>query len=292
MKNILNITLKGLMAVVFTGISSTSFVLAGTPPFFPTDITLSAKGEIVMTEKGMNRISLFSPDGKKQLRSLPVDEPPTGILLDGDKAYVTTTANTGHLQILSLSSGNKEASIVTGSGACSPIYGPDKKYIYVCNQFQNTVSEVDPGNRKVVRTVSVLREPKSAIFSKDGRYMFVTNFLPAQRADMDYVAACVSVIEMDNFTKVKDIRLANGSNALRGICITPDGKYIYVSHNLGRFTVPTSQLQQGWMNTSAFSVIDVARQEFLGAVVVDQPEQGAAGIWSIGCNDKFLFICH
>lgn len=58
MKNILNITLKGLMAVVFTGISSTSFVLAGTPPFFPTDITLSAKGEIVMTEKGMNRISL------------------------------------------------------------------------------------------------------------------------------------------------------------------------------------------------------------------------------------------
>ena len=292
MKNILNITLKGLMAVVFTGISSTSFVLAGTPPFFPTDITLSAKGEIVMTEKGMNRISLFSPDGKKQLRSLPVDEPPTGILLDGDKAYVTTTANTGHLQILSLSSGNKEASIVTGSGACSPIYGPDKKYIYVCNQFQNTVSEVDPGNRKVVRTVSVLREPKSAIFSKDGRYMFVTNFLPAQRADMDYVAACVSVIEMDNFTKVKDIRLANGSNALRGICITPDGKYIYVSHNLGRFTVPTSQLQQGWMNTSAFSVIDVARQEFLGAVVVDQPEQGAAGIWSIGCNDKFLFISH
>ena len=176
MKNILNITLKGLMAVVFTGISSTSFVLAGTPPFFPTDITLSAKGEIVMTEKGMNRISLFSPDGKKQLRSMPVDEPPTGILLDGDKAYVTTTANTGHLQILSLSSGNKEASIVTGSGACSPIYGPDKEYIYVCNQFQNTVSEVDPGNRKVVRTVSVLREPKSAIFSKDGRYMFVTNF--------------------------------------------------------------------------------------------------------------------
>lgn len=87
--------------------------------------------------------------------------------------------------------------------------------------------------------------------------MFVTNFLPAQRADLDYVAACVSVIEMDGFTKVKDIQLANGSNALRGICITPDGKYIYVSHNLGRFTVPTSQLQQGWMNTSAFSVIDV-----------------------------------
>ena len=123
-------------------------------------------------------------------------------------------------------------------------------------------------------------------FSKDGEYLFVTNFLPAQRADVDYVAACVSVIRMSDFTKVKDIQLANGSNALRGICMTPDGKYIYISHNLGRFTVPTSQLQQGWMNTSAFSIIDVAKQEFIGAVVVDEPERGAAGIWSIVCNDE------
>ena len=120
----------------------------------------------------------------------------------------------------------------------------------------------------------------------------MTNFLPAQRADVDYVAACVSVIRMSDFTKVKDIQLANGSNALRGICMTPDGKYIYISHNLGRFTVPTSQLQQGWMNTSAFSIIDVAKQEFIGAVVVDEPERGAAGIWSIVCNDETLFITH
>lgn len=52
-------------------------------------------------------------------------------------------------------------------------------------------------------------------------------------------------------SKMKDIKLANGSNALRDICISSDGNYIYVSHNLGRYTVPTSQLQQGWMNTSA-----------------------------------------
>lgn len=265
---------------------------AGIPPYFPTDITLNSKGEILMTEKGMNRISIFSPDGKTLLRSIPMDETPTGILLDADKAYVTTNAGTGHLQIISIENGKQEASIPTGSGACSPIPGPDKKYIYVCNQFQNTISEIDPVSHKVTRSVNVLREPKSALFSKDGDYMFVTNFLPAQRADLDYVAACVSVIKMADFTKVKDIKLANGSNALRGICITPDGKYIYVSHNLGRFTVPTSQLQQGWMNTSAFSIIDVDKQEFIGAVVVDEPERGAAGIWSIACDDENLFITH
>ena len=283
--------LKKIIVAAFL-CSPLSFVFAGNPPLFPTDITLNDKGEILITEKGRNRISIFSPDGKTLLRTIPVDESPTGILLDADKAYVTTNAATGHLQIISLETGKQETAIATGSGACYPIFGPDKKHIYVCNQFQNTVSEVDPAIHQVIRSVKVLREPKSALFSKDGEYLFVTNFLPAQRADVDYVAACVSVIRMSDFTKVKDIQLANGSNALRGICMTPDGKYIYISHNLGRFTVPTSQLQQGWMNTSAFSIIDVAKQEFIGAVVVDEPEQRAARISSIVTNDETLFITH
>ena len=76
------------------------------------------------------------------------------------------------------------------------------------------------------------------------------------------------------------------------MCITPDGKYIYVSHNLGRFTVPTSQLQQGWMNTSAFSIIDVANQAFAGVVIVDDPDRGAAGIWSIDCDENNIYVSH
>ena len=46
------------------------------------------------------------------------------------------------------------------------------------------------------------------------------------------------------------------------------------------------------MNTSAFSVIDTDKQEFVGAVVVDEPERGAAGIWSIDCNEESIFISH
>ena len=267
-------------------------VFAGNPPLFTTDIVVNGNGELLMTQKGTKCLDIYSSGDRKLLYSYPLDEVPTGLLLDGENVYVTTFGNTGHLQFLSLKSGQVEYSIPTGSGACHPMFGPDKKHIYVCNQFSNTVVEVDPAMRKVVRRVEVLREPKSAVFSKDGKYMFVANYLPSQRADLDVVAACVSVIEMDGFTKVKDIQLANGSNALRGMCITPDGKYIYVSHNLGRFTVPTSQLQQGWMNTSAFSIIDVAKQTFAGAILVDEPERGAAGIWNIACDEEHIFISH
>ena len=197
-------------------------------------------------------------------RTFAMSEIPTGVCINGNTLYATTFESKGILHVLDLTSGKELAAVETGSGACSPIVNKEAGCLYVCNQFQNTVSEVDLKTNKVMRTVAVLREPKSAVISKDGKFLYVTNFLPAQRADLDYVAACVSVIDLESFTKVKDIQLANGSNALRGICITPDGKYVYVSHNLGRYTVPTSQLQQGWMNTSAFSVIDTEKQEFLG----------------------------
>lgn len=267
-------------------------VTAEQHPYFSTGIALDADGNIYLAQKGLKRVDVFAPDGIALLKSYPMDETPTGILLDGKKAYVTTFETTGRLQILDLETGRVEAAIPTGSGACSPVWGPDNKNIYVCNQFANTISEIDPEARRVLRTVEVLREPKSVAFSKDGKYLYVNNFLPAQRADLDFVACCVSVIDMGTFKKVKDIPLANGSNALRGICVTPDGKYIYVSHNLGRYTVPTSQLQQGWMNTSAFSVIDTETQSFQGVVLVDEPERGAAGIWGITCNEKSIFVLH
>lgn len=279
--------------ILFFVVTSGGILIArADTPFFTTGITLNEKGEILLSQKGLKRIDLLSPDGTKLLRSYPVSEEPTGILYDQNKIYVTTFEKTGKLQVINLNSGETEAIIPVGSGACYPLLGPDKKHIYVCNQFATTVSEINRSTHNVSRTVKVLREPKCGVFSKDGKYLFVANFLPNQRADVDVVASCVSVIDMETFSKLKDIQLANGSNALREICITPDGKYIYVSHNLGRFTVPTSQLQQGWMNTSAFSIIDVAKQEFAGAILVDEPERGAAGVWSIRCNDERVFITH
>lgn len=283
---------KKYLLACWLGCQTLVSLATGDEPFFPTDVVQTERGELLMTEKGTRRLAVYAPDGSRLLRTYALDDIPTGITVQGDKVYVTTSWSKGRLQVLSLADGHKEAEVTTGSGACAPLIDNDRKHIYICNQFQHTVSEVDLATNQVTRTVQVLREPKSAVLSKDGRYLFVANFLPAQRADLDHVSACVSVVELGTFRKVKDIRLANGSNALRDICITPDGRYIYVSHNLGRFTVPTSQLQQGWMNTSAFSVIDVAQQAFVGTVVTDEPERGAAGVWSIACDDASIYISH
>ena len=39
--------------------------------------------------------------------------------------------------------------------------------------------------------------------------------------------------------------------------MSPDGRFAYVTHILSRYQVPTTQLERGWMNTNALSILDL-----------------------------------
>ncbi|MFR9625016.1 MAG: YVTN family beta-propeller repeat-containing protein [Rikenellaceae bacterium] len=261
-------------------------------PLKLTDIAKLPSGEFAVTSRGTNTLMRYDANFENRIQTWSFEQAPTGVVASDTHLYVTTFESTGELHKIDIKSGEVVGSIKLASGSIAPTISADKKTIYVSNQFQNTVSKVDLDSFSVVGSANVLREPKVSVISEDSAYLFVNNFLPQQRADVDVVCSAVTVIDLNTFKPIKDIRLANGSNALRGAALSPDGKFVMVSHNLGRFQVPTNQLQQGWMNTSAVSIIDVASLEFLGAVLLDEPEQGAAGIDHIDCNASQVVVAH
>ena len=261
-------------------------------PWFITDVAVGDAGQVILSCRGDKSLKITDPQGRQVVKTIPLQQTPTGVIAKEGKAYVSCFDTRGEIVTVDLKEGKIVNTVPVGAGAEAPAWSKEEDKIFVCNRFAGTVSEVDVKNGKVTREVKVLREPSKVVVSPDGKYLFVANALPAQRADVDYVACCVSVIDLASFQKVKDIRLENGSNALRGATLSPDGKYLFVSHNLGRFTVPTSQLQQGWMNTNAMSVVDVASLEFKGAVLLDEPERGAAGVWGVECTPGYLIVSH
>ena len=264
----LTLLLSPMLLIVLLGFSVEQSRLEPSKPLYINDVALFGD-KLLTAERGTKTISLYSADGRNRLKSWQVAEQPTGVATDGKLIYATTSFAKGGVEFIDPEQDAPVQFIATGRGACSPVISADCKRMYVCNQFQTTVTEIDLESRSITREVKVLREPKNALLSKDGRYLFVANFLPVGRANQDFVAGAVSVVDVESFEKIKDIPLATGSNALRGMAISPDGEYLFVTHNLGRFQIPTSQLQQGWMNTSAVSVISVKDLSYGGAILLD-----------------------
>ena len=171
---------------------------------------------------------------------------------------------------------------------------PDGRTLYVCNRFNNDVSVFDLAAKKEVRRIAVPREPFSAAVTPDGKRLLVANHLHAGRADVDVVAASVSVIDLAAGKVVKEIPLPNGSGLLREIRVSPDGRYAVVAHNLARFHLPTTQIERGWINTSAGSIIDLAELKRLNTVLFDNIDSGAATPWAVAWtrDGQQLLVTH
>jgi YVTN family beta-propeller protein len=203
---------------------------------------------------------------------------------------VTCAAPKSTVVVLDAASGRQVASIPTGHTATGPAISPDGKVLYVCNRFDNAVAVIDLATNKETARVAATREPIASAVTPDGKTVLVTNLLPADRADAYDVAAVVTAI--DTATKrASSIRLPNGSSSLRGICVSPDGEFAYAVHVLARYQMPTTQVERGWINTNAMSVIDVVAKKVINTVLLDDVELGAANPWGVACTADGASIC-
>jgi DNA-binding beta-propeller fold protein YncE/cytochrome c551/c552 len=259
--------------------------------FSPTSMVLDKSTHtLFVAGKTANKVVAIKNGNKKFELTTPL--PPKGVTLSKENLLVACSFSEGELLVASTNDLKLQQQIPVGKGACDVVADQTGSNAFVANQYSNSVSFVDLKKGEATDEIEVLRQPMCLTLSADEKYLYVANFLTAQRADLDTVTSAVSIIDIQQKKVIKHIDLANGSNALRGICASPDGKYVFISHNLGRFQVPTTQLEQGWMNTSAISVIDAQQQQYVATILLDEPENGAAGSWGVKCTDKHLLVAH
>ncbi|MDR0522476.1 MAG: beta-propeller fold lactonase family protein [Planctomycetaceae bacterium] len=263
----------------------------------PADLTASKDGKTVYianTDAGEIACLNTENDSITAIR-LPIS--PNGIRLSADEKtlYVTGGGADGKLSALDLTQGKVVKTAAAGHTPMGMTLSADGKKLFVCNRFNNNVGEYDLPDLKLVKTYKVTREPRAAVATKDGQYLLVANSIPLNPgndpANPDaaiYVAAEVSVINLADGS-VKPIKLPNGSGSLHGMCMSPDGRYVYVTEILARFPLPTTAVERGWMNTAGIAIIDTAKLDstedaFLNAVLLDDVDQGAGNPWGIAVS--------
>ncbi len=171
----------------------------------------------------------------------------------------------------------------------------DGKWIYRCNRFANRVMKLDAQTLQVVSELPANREPIGVALGAEDKLLFVANHLPEQAIDpKEVVASVITVIDTETFTKKGTLLLPDGSTSLRGIAASPDGKHLYVTHVMARYRLPTTQVERGWMNTAALTVLDGTKGTYINTILLDDIDAGAANPWgvSVSPDGKRVVVAH
>lgn len=86
--------------------------------------------------------------------------------------------------------------------------------------------------------------------------------------------------------------LPRGSKLVHDSCVTPDGKYAFLAHSIGRNWLPVTQLDRGWVHDGALSVFDGKTGRYMTTVLLDDPELGAAEPWGVAADEKTIAVTH
>ena len=263
----------------------------------PNSIVVSKSGdEIFIADETANRITIVKLKESREISHIDLNAKPTGLVLsaNGEKLYCTLGESEGKLIEINLSNNEVERSLIVGHTPMSPIVSKDGQTLYLCNRFENNIYSIDLKPFTLGQKRAVDREPVSISLSEKGNKLYVANHLPNGSATGTYHSAKISVIDANDFNLVKEISLPNGSNALNKICISPDEKYAYITHILARYNVPTNQVERGWINTNALSIIDLEADTYLCSVLLDDLDLGAANPFDVECSEDGLqlFVSH
>lgn len=156
-----------------------------------------------------------------------------------------------------------------------------RNLLLAANTGSHDISIIDLATGKQTARIACVREPFSISVTPDESLAVVSNLLPAGSSLNPETTAAVSLLDLSEFKNIADIRLPPNTTAIRETAISPDGRWAYTVHTIGRTTLPATQLDRGWINTNALSIIDLAARALHATVLLDTLSQGAADPWGI-----------
>lgn len=270
---------------------------AAAEPISPVAIAIGPDGSNAWVAGATGRCVVWADLVASTVRAIwPLSDSPAALVVskDGSRLYVAGGVGTGRVWVVQPSDGRLVHEWMIGHSPTALALSPDGKRLYVCDRFGGVVRMIRTADGAPILQTFMPREPVACALTPDGARLVVVNHLPAVPATADVVALDVVILDAVDLKILASIRLPNGCTVGRGIALSPDGRFAYVTSILGRFTLPTTQLDRGWMMTAALSVIDVSSGGLVNTVLLDEIDRGAANPWGVAVSDdgRWLVVAH
>jgi len=276
----------GVLLTTPRGTAAPTTSTARTPYCSPLAMAVSPKGDVAyVTDVTGRRLIVVDPVGGSVKRTIPLTGQPADVSVLGEEGRVVVSEFDGRSTILiDARTARLSRRLHVGAPPWGIAWLPRSQRCYLARPFLNDVVEIDHRTGAIVATVPVTREPRCLAATPDESQLVVGNFLPLGDGTDPNLAAEISLIETATNRVAHRVRLPGGATCVSGLCVSPEGRWAYVVHTIGRFTAPTTQLQRGWINTNALSIIDLSNRTRYATLLLDDLMRGAAAPWAVVCS--------
>jgi len=271
-----------VLALVLVGVVAAGAV-AKTVYHSPLDLKYSPEGKfLAVSDRTGGTVAIIDTATGKVAQEVALKGEPTGVAwsADGTKVYVAERGS-GTVAEVEAAKGKVLRRFDVGLRPMGVALAAKRGVLVVADTVTDDLSFVDLATGKEKTRVRLVREPHFVAVTPDEKLAVVGNLLPLGSAADPQTSACVSLVDMDTMKSVADIRMPGGSTCIRGVAVSPDGKWAYAVHTVGRTTLPTTQLERGWVNTNAVSIIDLAAKDVYATLLLDRLSEGAADPWGV-----------
>ena len=265
----------------------------------PTDLVPSFdKTKLFVVEQTAKQIAVVDITTKNVIQTIKLPNEVTGVAVSNDdsKLYVTCSSELwpeGYAHEVNISSGKVLRSVKVGHSSRAPVLSHNGKNLYICNQFNDNISVIDVASFHLSRTIDVIREPYVAKLTPNDSMLVVANSLPLGKStDTTKIACEISIIDLYDDAKSVHMPLTLGSHSVFGMAISPDGKYAFITHLIGKFNASATQIVQGWIHTNNLAILDIDKKRLMNDVCLDASgDDGCANPWGVDCTADGKFIC-
>jgi YVTN family beta-propeller protein len=251
----------------------------------PFDLAFSPDGRLMaVSDRTARCLYVFDAGTGDLAKTVPLRGRPTGLAWESAGKVVVCEYDAGTVAEVDADTGQVSRRFFVGPKPLGAAVAPNKGLLVVCDFGLHTVSIVDLKTAAVRATVPAGKHPYFVAITPDERTAVVANLLPSGSAAEHTSTAVVSLIDLDGGTKIADIPLPDNSANVRQVRISPDGRWAYLVHTRGRTMLPTTQLDRGWVNTNALSIIDLETRVAHASPLLDTVTEGAADPWGLALS--------
>lgn len=283
-----------VLSTEWLGVSRLAFVLLGSVTFqvltaaerqpyrSPFDLAFSPEGgTLAVSDRTAGWLYLLDAHAGQVAREIALRGKPTGVVWQAEGRVLVSEYGAGTVAEVNAKTGEVLRRFLVGPKPVGVAVASKKGLLVVCDYGLHVISIVDLKTGKE-RSRSVCgKHPYFVAVTPDERIAVVGNLIPAGPATDPASSAVISLIDLDSGRNVKNVPLPGSSSNVRQVQVSPDGRWAYVVHTQGRTTLPATQVERGWVNTNALSILDLAAKELYATVLLDTVNEGAADPWGI-----------